>query len=130
MNGCAATLLTAPGYNAAMKSVLLMILSVLLAAVLYLTNPNSEDFSRRFAEQLSPQLTQGLETGVGMLDSVLGGAARSGVSEVLRRVSERQDYYLASVYTIPRRGENMQVLGIAGQFVQLREGSGELVISF
>jgi hypothetical protein len=99
-----------------MRALIALLLAAALAAVLYLTNPDSDAFARRFAEEVNAEIAR--ELGVeGQLGILLSGATRGLVEEAVRQRTRRDDYLLASIFTLPLPGEDVRALGIAGQFI-------------
>ena len=97
-----------------------LVLFIALVGVLYLSNPTTEDFSQRYADEINRDVAQelGLE---GTLGNLLGSATQSLIEEVLAQETSRNNYVLASVFSVPLSGEDLRVLGIAGQFFPLNQ---------
>ncbi len=101
-----------------MRTLLLLILVVALLAI---SNPDKDDFAE-FAREESAELM------AGQTDGVLGGAlGRLGgdlIGSQVGRFVSRDNYLVASVYTLDLDGPNANAqdwrfLGVAGQFVEL-----------
>ncbi len=101
-----------------MKNSLIAVISVLLIVALYLSNPSKEDFSERYADQINAELAQelGITAGIGNL---LGGFSQTIIEELLLQQTRRDNYLVASVFTVPTAREDIRVLGIAGRFISL-----------
>jgi hypothetical protein len=85
---------------------------------LFLTNPTREQFAEVFAREAGPEVTRQL--GVeGTLGNLLQGATQGMVRATLEEQVVRENYLLASQFILPLPGEDLRVLGIAGQFIQL-----------
>ncbi len=96
----------------------LVALTVIVIA-LAIFNPGMDQF-RQFVRQRT-ELAIEEETGGSMLGRALSGAGASLAGDYVDRVTERENYYLFSTYTIDldgAQGENQEwrFLGIAGQF--------------
>ena len=67
-----------------MRGLLTLVLFAALVGVLYLSNPTTEDFSRRYADEINRDVAQelGLE---GTLGNLLGSAAQRLIEEALER---------------------------------------------
>lgn len=101
-----------------MRAFLVFLVLALVIVGLYLTNPTREDFAEYYARQAGPEVTRQL--GVeGTLGNMLQGATQGLVRSTLAEQTLRENYFLASQYIIPLPGEDLRVLGIAGQFIQL-----------
>lgn len=103
-----------------MKTGLVVTLLALLA--LYLFNPSMDDF-KVFVEGQSERILQ-RELGDGMLGRALSGAGSRLAGSYIDRVTEREDYFIFSTYTIDLDGaeadkEEWRFLGIGGRFVEL-----------
>ena len=106
-----------------MRSTVAAVLLLAVLGLLGLTNPTTEQFAIRYADRINAELAAdlGLEGPVGDL---LGGLTQRAIEGALVEQTRRSNYGIASVFTVPRGGEDLRVLGIAGQFVTLSgEGS-------
>lgn len=109
-----------------MRSLTTFLLFAALAFVLFLTNPEPDDF-RVFAREQSEELFRsqmGNDLGEGPLGRLLGSVAGDATASVIDRLAERDNYGVASIYTLDFDGANStenewRFLGIAGQFVEL-----------
>ena len=103
-----------------MRSLFTLILSIALVGVLYLSNPTTEDFSQRYVDEINRDVAQelGLE---GTLGNLLGSATQNLIAEALAQETNRNNYVVASVFSVPLSGEDLRVLGIAGQFFPLNQ---------
>jgi hypothetical protein len=114
-------------YSIAMRSLFPLLLLAALALVLFLTNPEPDDF-QEFAREQSGELFRGqlgAEVGEGPFGRILGSLAGDATAALVDRLAERDDYLVASVYTLDLDGPNStedewRFLGIAGQFVELQ----------
>lgn len=104
-----------------MKRPLLLVLAVLLAGVLALTNPTEERFAEAYAGRVQTELLRELELD-GTIGNVLSGFARPALESALADGVRRDDLFVASVYTLPLTGEDLRALGILGRFVTLSGG--------
>lgn len=99
----------------------LLILTV-VAVALFATNPTMNHFES-FVEKHSEELV--LEkTGDSALGRALSGVASGLVASQIERVTERENYWVASEYVIDLdgerdEGEEWRFLGIGGQFIEL-----------
>ena len=105
---------------------LLLLLSCIGIVVLAIMNPQMNDFESFAAEQLEAQLQGKLQerTGDSVLGRTLAGAGAGIASQYLDRFVTRENYVVASVYTVDLDGESAselewEFLGVAGQFVPL-----------
>lgn len=110
-----------------MRSLFPLLLLAALAFVLFITNPQPDDF-QEFAREQSGELFRGqlgAELGEGALGQALGSLAGEATAALAGRLAERDDYLVASVYTLDLDGpdsteDEWRFLGIAGQFVELQ----------
>lgn len=104
-----------------MRNFILGIVFAVGVGALYLSNPTKEDFSRQYADKVNADLAKGLGLdGVGgPVGDFIGGLSQSVIEEALKAQVRQENYLLASVFTLPTTGEDVRVLGIAGQFVTL-----------
>lgn len=96
---------------------------VLIAVLLAITNPPPDSF-QRFVEGRAAEMVAS-EAGGGKFGQIVGGLTGDAAARTLMRVTDRKNYYVASVYTIDLDGiagtENeWKFLGIATQFVELQ----------
>ena len=101
-----------------MRALWIAIPVVLLVVVLYFSNPDSEDFAARYADEMNAELASELDLS-GPVGQFLGGVSQSFIQDALEEQTRRENYLLASVFTLPMAGEDLRVLGIAGTFVEL-----------
>lgn len=101
-----------------MQSFVVTLLAVLLVAVLFITNPDTETFAQTYAGEISQELASDLGLG-GAGGDLLGNLGRGVIAQAIEQETERSNYLIASVYTITTPDEDVRVLGIAGQFIRL-----------
>ena len=102
--------------------ILLLILTVVVMA-LFATNPTMnhfEDFVQRHSEEIVQE-----RAGDSPLGRMLSGVASGLISSQIERVTERENYWVASEYTIDldgaaAEGDEWRFLGIGGQFIELQ----------
>lgn len=99
----------------------LVALTVIVMA-LAIFNPGMDQF-RTFIKQRTEMAIEE-ETGGSLLGRALSGAGASLAGEYVDRVTERENYYVFSTYTIDLDGssgeqEEWKFLGVAGQFVAI-----------
>ena len=97
-----------------------LLIAVIAAGGLHCTNPGHEAFSTFLAEYVQTQLA-GDTPG----ESELGQAFRKGLGQIAgvagSKLAKRQNLSIASIYTI-RIGDSDHIfIGIAGQFLPLKE---------
>ncbi|MCA9838720.1 MAG: DUF4359 domain-containing protein [Trueperaceae bacterium] len=104
-----------------MRNFILGIVFALVVGGLYLSNPTKEQFSRQYADKVNADLAKslGLEDIGGPVGDFIGGLSQNVIEEALKAQVREENYLLASVFTLPTTGEDVRVLGIAGQFVTL-----------
>lgn len=103
-----------------MRGLFTLVLSIALVGVLTFSNPTTEDFSQRYADEMNRDVVQALGLS-GDLGNLLGGATQNLIAEVLARETVRNNYVVASVFNVPLPGEDLRVLGVAGQFIPLNQ---------
>lgn len=105
-----------------MTTIMRLLLLVALVVVLAVTNPGPDAFADYAEDNVTEQLQSAIED-VPASDFLgdLGGIAASAL---VRRHADRDNYLVASVYTLDldgraREAEDWTFLGIAGLFVEL-----------
>lgn len=101
-----------------MRSLWIIIPLVLIVVVLFMSNPDEEAFAARYADEINAELARDLDL-TGPVGQLLGGVSQSLIQDTLEQQTRRENYLLASVFTIPMAGEDLRVLGIAGRFIEL-----------
>ena len=99
-----------------------ILLAVIALVVLFLFNPEMDDF-KMFAEAQSERLLLE-QTGESALGRALSGLGASLLGSNIDRFTERRNYGVFSLYTIDLDGDDEQeeewrFIGIAGQFLEL-----------
>ncbi len=104
---------------------LLLVLLLVAAVALFVTNPDEDDFEAFVEDVVSEQVegAAGLATG-GVLGGVLGEVGGMLTGRLARRYADRDNYGLFSVYTLDFDGrardeEEWRFLGIGSVFVEL-----------
>jgi len=99
-------------------------LFVLLVVAFAMTNPDKGQFANTYADRLNAQLTQ--HSGLtGPFGQLLGGVTQNALQAALESQARRQNYLVASVYTVPMSGRDLRALGILGHFYTLQAPSGD-----
>lgn len=103
-----------------MRSLLLLILVAVLLAVF---NPRMDDF-QEFVRERSGELISS-QVGEGGLGGILSGLGGSLAAQNVRRLTDYNNYYVFSTYTLDldgptREGNEWKFLGIATQFIELQ----------
>ena len=99
-----------------------LLLLVALFAVLAVTNPGPDAFADFAEETVAEQV--GAELGGLPAGGILGDLGGLAAGQLVRRYAERDNYLVASVYTLDldgraRDANDWRFLGIAGFFVEL-----------
>ncbi len=99
-----------------------LLMAALAAILLFLFNPDMEDFSV-FAKEQSAVLMED-QLGGSALARMLAGAGSDLVGGAVARATERNNYFLFSTYTLDfdgdnREGNEWRFLGVAGMFFEL-----------
>jgi hypothetical protein len=98
-----------------------LIILVLAAGILFVTNPDSDDFSDHIRERIQERMTENVDES--SLANDLSDLGANITARLAREVTSRKDYLLFSMYEIDPTGTDDETrwkyLGIAGQFVQL-----------
>lgn len=98
----------------------LILLLALVGGALYFTNPDQAAFSAFLAEHIQHELADDVPG-----ETELGKAFRKGLGQIAgaagSSVAQRQDWHVASLYTIEIVGETHTFLGMAGQFFPLKK---------
>ncbi len=100
--------------------VLALALFIALVGVLTLSNPTTEAFAQRYADEINRDVAQELGLS-GSLGNLLGNATQALIEEALAQETRRNNYAVASVFNVPLSGEDLRVLGVAGQFIPLNQ---------
>lgn len=103
-----------------MRTFVTLILVLILLAIF---NPTPDAFEQ-MVEKRASEMVAG-EAGGGKFGALLGNVTGAAAANTLMRVTERKNYYVASVYTIDLDGiagtaNEWKFLGIATQFVELQ----------
>ena len=111
-----------------MNKVLTLIVVAGVAAFLFVTNPEREEFQVFIQERVEERLSE--ETRDRSLGRLLTDLGSDIVGTLAARVSERSNYLLWSVYTVDVGAdgdpdEMWRFLGIAGTFIELSSPGGE-----
>jgi hypothetical protein len=101
-----------------MRGLLIGVSIALVIVLLYLSNPDTEAFTARYADDLNVEVARELGL-TGQVGQLLGGVSQALLQDALERQARRDDYLIASVFTIPTSGEDLRVLGVAGRFISL-----------
>lgn len=100
---------------------LLGLAAVVLIGGLVLTNPGLDAFSA-FVEDRSARILQ-RETGNSPVGRAIAGAGAGLAASFVDRVSQRQNYFVFSIYTIDLDGTpndaDWRFLGVGRQFIEL-----------
>lgn len=104
-----------------MKSTALLLLAVALVAALALTNPSEDRFAAVYADRANAELVRELGLS-GVVGELLGGFAHGAIETALAERVERRDLGVASLFTLPRPGEDVRALGVLGRIVPLSGG--------
>jgi cation transport regulator ChaC len=101
-----------------MRTAVTTVAVALIAVLLYLTNPTTEAFAAEYADQINAEVARELGM-TGPVGQLLGGLSQTLIQDALESQVRRDDYLLASVFALPRAGEDLRVLGLAGRFISL-----------
>lgn len=95
-------------------------LVVLLIVAMAMSNPDKKAFASTYADRLNRDVTahSGLS---GPFGELLGGITQNALEGVLLAQAQRQDYLVASVYTVPMSGQDLRALGFLGHFITLSQ---------
>jgi hypothetical protein len=101
--------------------ILLICVLALAGGALHLTNPDEAAFSSYLAEYVQQELADDAPG-----ETEWGRKLRSGIGKIAgaagSKLSARQDWGIASLYTLEMGGETHRFLGVAGQFLPLKGG--------
>jgi len=96
----------------------LVLLALLVGAALYFTNPDQDAFAEFLQEYVQAELADDKPG-----ETEIGQAFRKGLGQIAGAVgsqlAQREDWTVASMYTVDIAGNTYRFLGIAGQFVQI-----------
>lgn len=96
--------------NKMVKFMGIVIVILLVALAMILTNPDKESFVNWAAKEIEQNSTSALE-------EFLGGII---AKPVLYMATTRQDYRFFSIYSIEKQGKESQFMGIFNTFFKLR----------
>lgn len=99
-----------------MKALIISVATAAVLALLALTNPDTEDYSRYLRDEMSDGGSDEDEIAEAVR-GVFGGIAGG----LLASASSRDNYLLFSIYTTDLGTDELVTLGILGNFVVLRE---------
>lgn len=99
-----------------------LVAAVIAVVALAMFNPGMDDFAT-FVETQTEDIIIA-ETGDTVLGRALSGAGSKLAGDYVDRITERENYFLFSTYTIDLDGtesddEEWKFLGIAGRFVEM-----------
>lgn len=103
-----------------MRSLLVAIPVLLILVVLFVSNPDEAEFAAKYADDINTELARELEL-TGAVGQLLGGLSQTLIQDAIEQQTRRENYGVASVFTLPRAGEDLRVVGIAGQLIALNE---------
>jgi hypothetical protein len=95
------------------------ILLLLVALVLYATNPTQAEFNEYARVFVQDKVTQTGQASDNLLERIIGtltGKAAKAASDTL---IDRKDYYLFSVYTLQGLNYNYRFIGVGKKFFQI-----------
>lgn len=93
-----------------MRNFMIFLILVLIAATfLAITNPNKEDFISWGVEKMQAESESDIEK---ILEGVVG-------EQVLRAKTARKNYVIFSIYTVDSGEEDIKYIGVIEQFFQL-----------
>lgn len=95
------------------KSLLTMIVVVLVLALLYVTNPDEDQFKIHLKEHYKKEAQKDKE--LGEIKEILSGPA----AWVVGLTTERKNYWFFSTYTVIVLGEEETYLGVINRFIKL-----------
>ncbi len=107
-----------------------LVLLLILAATLALFNPTQDDFRAFVQERMQDTISDHARAASGgLLGEIAGGIGGTLAGALAGRAAQRDNYVVASVYTIDLDGPNRDAqewkfLGIAGQFIPLKKPEG------
>ncbi|MBE2185212.1 MAG: DUF4359 domain-containing protein [Rhodothermales bacterium] len=99
---------------------------ILVLVLLAIFNPTPDAFEQMVEKRASEMVAgEAGEVGGGKFGALLGNVTGAAAANTLMRVTERKNYYVASVYTIDLDGiagtaNEWKFLGIATQFIELQ----------
>jgi len=91
-------------------------LAVLIVVALAMTNPDKKAFAAAYADRLNNEVVSASDP----IGRLLGGLTQNAIEAALEAQARRQNYLVASVYTVPMAGPDLRALGILGHFVPLQ----------
>ncbi len=94
-------------------------LAVLIVVALAMSNPDKKAFAAAYADRLNNQVVSASDP----IGKLLGGLTQNAIEAALEAQARRQNYLVASVYTVPMAGPDLRVLGILGRFIALQAPS-------
>ncbi len=95
------------------RGVLTLVVTILVLALLYMTNPGEEQFKTWLKEHYKKETQKDREMGENK--GILSGPA----AWVVGLTTERQNYWLFSTYTVSVPGEEKTYMGVAGVFLKI-----------
>jgi hypothetical protein len=99
-------------------------LVALLIVAFAMTNPDKGQFAATYADRFNAQLAA--QAGLtGTVGQILGGVTQNAIEAALSAQAKRQNYLVASVYTVPMSGPDLRVLGVLGHFYTLQKPSSQ-----
>ncbi len=101
------------------RNSLSVLLVVTFGIFLAVTNPSTEDFKDYLKEEMFREYKEEQKSG-GILGDLLAKGASAIIAELASATTQRENYYLFSIYTIQiDTSKSRKYLGIAGQFIPL-----------
>ena len=98
----------------------LILLTLLVGGALYFTNPGPEAFSTFLAEHVQTELADEVPG-----ETEIGKAFRKGLGQIAGaaggQLAQREDFQVASIYTLDIAGDTHRFLGVAGQFIPIEK---------
>lgn len=101
-----------------MKKILSLALLFLLLGIMFLSNPTKEDYTNFVKEQLDEKVNENNSSG--KLSNIIGNVLSGAGSKIATSMTERKEYYVASLYTLETNKKTYRYLGLFNNFIPLQ----------
>lgn len=101
-----------------MKKIFSLLVFFLVLGLMYITNPTKNDYTEFVKVQLDVKVNE--NNSPGKLDNIIGDVLSGAGARIASSMTERKEYYFASLYTLKTNGKTYNYLGLFSNFIPLQ----------